>query len=603
MLNCADNGEIKEVNWDLMQNDLLERPDFDIEISLDSSTLKLTFDIDLEYIGLSTNGLGTTYVIDFYSFSGSNNKIDKPGNCQNRLASSFIGISNFNDYWSYSEYPYLNGEIGTNSTMSYPPPNKWHLTINSCTPINYKGIFSWSELIECIDYDGNKLISVVDNNESITLSGSLYVNVVSPIQMGVTDIGFYRSLQLIKQYFSISILKQINVLSSTGVNLFIISIIGISETNNGLFEFSILTQSADFMQLGNVNILNAPHGISISSIIITNEPSECFVGSSSTCGQIFTITIDPNSNINNNNRRRLLNCTSISYTGEYVIEFEIICRNNLSNTDLAACNAFIESNGGPLIALTVESNFVDITCIPFDEVYQIIFDGTMTFYDDNTFLIPRDDTSDPYVIDEDIIYIEVNANFPDDGSGDNYQIFGVVIDNVFVCTASNITDLSINLDQQNGNGGCLSSNIDPDGPYIIISNGQPNIQFLTQIISLQDGSSNVAQFSFLIFDTARSKIYIHVQLTLVLQNGLRRRLQIFDNNNGGSKSSQIRHFIDSTSIESSTISPTKLPSISPTKSLTIVTNTKETEKDVTNSAKNTHKLLFLLFYVLIKCQL
>ena len=60
----------------------------------------------------------------------------------------------------------------------------------------------------CKDFNRNDLISVIEDDDSITLSGTLYVNVVSPYSMG-SDSGIYRSYPLIQQDFSISINKQI----------------------------------------------------------------------------------------------------------------------------------------------------------------------------------------------------------------------------------------------------------------------------------------------------------------------------------------------------------------------------------------------------------
>eukprot|EP01084_Bolivina_argentea_P256075 431011_1 len=215
--NCEDDGEIKHINWNQLQNadnNSNQIPYSDFTISLDTNKLEMTIDIDLQYVGSSSDGnfdsnynLGTTYVIDFDSFGTSGNFIDKPGDCQNRLASSFDGINVFNNYWTYSENPFLSNEVGTDSYLSYPPPSEyWTVSMDSysCTPIHYKGIFSWNDLSECSDYNGSKLISVIDDGTEIKLVGTLYVNLVSPYSMDATDSGIYRSYPLIQQDFEIS---------------------------------------------------------------------------------------------------------------------------------------------------------------------------------------------------------------------------------------------------------------------------------------------------------------------------------------------------------------------------------------------------------------
>eukprot|EP01084_Bolivina_argentea_P177535 306998_1 len=137
----------------------------------------------------------------------------------------------------------------------------------------------------------------------------------------------------------------------------------------------------------------------------------------------------------------------------------------------------------------------------------------MTFYDDSAFLIEHTDMSENYVIGQDIIYVEIAVDFPKDGSVNNYyNVFQVDIQNVFVCTADDNVDMTQDLDQQNGNGACLSSNIDADGPYDIIINGVPMNYDANIILSATE--SNIGRFSFKTFDIGRTKMYIHVQLLL-----------------------------------------------------------------------------------------
>eukprot|EP01084_Bolivina_argentea_P089321 161180_1 len=123
-----------------------------------------------------------------------------------------------------------------------------------------------------------------------------------------------------------------------------------------------------------------------------------------------------------------------------------------------------------------------------------------------------------------------------------YNIFKVEIENVLVCTSGDRVNMTQYLTQQNGAGGCLSQNIDIDGPYDIIINGNP-VNYDANIISSQNLQSNIARFSFLTFDIGRTMMYVHVQLTLELINENARRRIL-----STSTSNQIRHFISSTSI-------------------------------------------------------
>ena len=201
--------------------------------------------------------------------------------------------------------------------------------------------------------------------------------------------------------------------------------------------------------------------------------------------------------------------------------------------------------------MDVTSSFVDETCVP--ELYQVEFTGETIFYDDDAFLQVHNPANGDYLIGQDQIYVEVTANFPDDPLGNQYDVFGIILDNVFVCTAPASADLNNNLNQQSGQGGCLSSLIDADGPYNIIINTVANAQYFAENIA-GDGSTPYVRFSFLTFDTARTTIYVHTQLTLVYNNGVRRRLEVvssrrlLQDNTLIDSSTQIRHFIDSTQI-------------------------------------------------------
>ena len=103
---------MKNVNWNLLtnangQDNSDEIPYSNFSILLDETTLQITFDIDLEYLGTSYDensnqyDLGTTYVIDFQSFGTNEDYINQPGNCQNRLSSSFDGITDFDQFWTF----------------------------------------------------------------------------------------------------------------------------------------------------------------------------------------------------------------------------------------------------------------------------------------------------------------------------------------------------------------------------------------------------------------------------------------------------------------------------------------------------------------------
>merc|ERR1711997_250842 len=93
--------------------------------------------------------------------------------------------------------------------------------------------------------------------------------------------------------------------------------------------------------------------------------------------------------------------------------------------------------------------------------------GTLSFYSDDQFAVAVDGNSDPFVIGQDTIFGKVTVNV--EGQEIDFDLDGVTIGRVMVCTAAPDADLSI--DSVTGLGGCLSADIDADGPYNVIGAG------------------------------------------------------------------------------------------------------------------------------------
>jgi len=556
----------KSIDWHQLQNEDevgaaahdAQVPNHSLTTTFDEEKMSLTFEIPVEYLGNSSDGnfdnravLGTTYVMDFESFETSTRGIDSPGSCQNRVAAPFLN-GGFNEWWGYMNAPagdVIDFPLGS-TWLAYPPmPSEWSYdavtAVNNdgsgqCM-VNYASTFTWQDLLGCQDADSNTLLTVTDSVDALTLSGTMYINVVSPYAMGATDSGFYRSWPLAQSDFSIVILKQVNVLASTGVELFISSIIGVYEdVLDKSFQISILTQSADYIALGNASVLSSPFGSTATSV--SEVTSSCLVSSSFTCGQIFTLTIDASG----------ITCdplTGSDFTGSYDLGFAVQCRDI---TDLA-CGYFLEDNNGAAISLGVSATFVDRTCGDGDnQMYETSFDGALRFYDADDFLTEK--TGD-YVIGQDSVYVEVAVDLPTAGGfADTYAIDNLYLKNVFVCTAADGANLDDNLDEVSGQGGCLSGNIDDDGPYNMFTNEVPNVQYFAQMES--GGGDNAVRFSFLQFDVARTTMFVHVVvlMDLVDANG-RRRLEEYSNEfqvGGGGETevavNQYRHFITTTGV-------------------------------------------------------
>merc|ERR550532_1118140 len=299
---CHPN-DMTAVNWQNMLNEDDSTDDLvhEMNIEFDATTLSLTFSASLEYVGLSADGnfddeynLGTTYWIDFQSFSASN-AINAPGSCGNRNADDYSGLD-FANYWGYTVNPADLASAETANRMAYPPSD-WTFAVDdasSCTVVNYERKFSWTDLTACTGSGDSALVEVTETADAITLSGTLFIELVSPYSMSSS--GYYRTFPLLQQDFGIVLNRAVNVLASTGVQLFITSIMayGQIEKTDGstAYTVTVLVQSADYVKLGMNNAVTVIQSPLTISDIQTVTGTECLVSSSFTCGQIFELTVD-----------------------------------------------------------------------------------------------------------------------------------------------------------------------------------------------------------------------------------------------------------------------------------------------------------------------
>merc|ERR1719474_2010540 len=215
-------------------------------ITFEASALSLNFKTSLEYVGKSADGnfddnfnLGTTYWIDFQSFSSVDGDVSSAGSCTNRRSADYSGLS-FADSWEYPVDPAKLDSVSTAERMAYPPSD-WTLSADDCTTIQYERTLNWAALTECQDAAGKKLISVEDTANALKLSGTFFVELVSPYSMSTE--GYFRTFPVVQQGFEIVLNKQVDVMASTGVQLFIPSVMAYARNDDdGSYEVTVLIQ-------------------------------------------------------------------------------------------------------------------------------------------------------------------------------------------------------------------------------------------------------------------------------------------------------------------------------------------------------------------------
>jgi len=534
----CDADDMVKVDWHDMLNENEQSPSLlhSESVAFEASTLSLTFSASLEYVGKSADGnfddafnLGTTYWIDFQSFSSVDGGVDSAGSCTNRRSADYSGLS-FADLWTFPVNPADLDSANTEDRMAYPPSD-WTLSADDCTTIEYERTLSWAGLTACQDAAGNPLISVEDTPNALKLSGTFFVELVSPYSMSTE--GYFRTFPVVQQGFEIVLNKQVDVMATTGVQLFIPSVMAFARNDDdGGYEVTVLIQSADYVSMSLDDVAAVTGPLAISSVEAVT--AGCLVASSFTCGQIFTVKLDEKCPVGGG---------PVILSGSYQFAFTPQCRllDDGTTTD-PACDTFLttldESAGK--VALGVDVDFEDECAF---NLFNVSFQGTLSFYSDDQFAVAVDSNSAPFVIGQDTIFGKVTVAMATPGI--QYQLSGVTIETVYVCTAAPGADLTV--DSSTGLGGCLSANIDADGPYNVIGAGAVGDY---QGASIDTTEPDEARFSFLTFDTPRTDIHIHVQalLDVTFETGGRRRVRMLLQNEEG-EANQFRSFVGTASVQ------------------------------------------------------
>merc|ERR1719228_102409 len=270
MMPFCDAEDMVNVDWHDMLNVNVPSPTLlhSEAITFEASTLSLNFSASLEYIGKSADGnfddefnLGTTYWIDFQSFSSVDGGVDSAGSCGNRRSADYSSLD-FANFWEYPVNPADLDSVTNAERMAYPPSD-WTLNAVNCTSIQYERTLSWADLASCQDAAGNALIAIEDTNDAVKLTGTLFVELVSPYSMSTA--GYFRTFPVVQQGFQIVLNKQVDVMASTGVQLFISSVMAYARNDeDGSYEVTVLIQSADYvsMSIDDVAAVTGPLAIS-----------------------------------------------------------------------------------------------------------------------------------------------------------------------------------------------------------------------------------------------------------------------------------------------------------------------------------------------------
>lgn len=294
--------------------------------------------------------------------------------------------------------------------------------------------------------------------------------------------GFYRTYPLLQQDFAIDLNRHIDVIS-TGVQTFSSSVTGISQESNGDVTMRILTRSDHSLSLGAGAVITSP--VTVSGV--EEETTDCLVESSSTCSQIYTVTIPSDTDCDTIQSSQSTEVMDLS--GTFQIAFNPQCRDMDGNED-AVCDI----DESETVILDIPSTFTHQIC---GGLSSIEFDTDFTFYSDDSFG-QRIDGTEPVYNELDTIYGQIEVKISSDSeTKDQYDVTGATLENLYVCTGEDTGALESSLISDDGTGGCLSSLVDADGLYVVVGNGADTGYQGSKDYDIS--ADNVVRFSFLSF--------------------------------------------------------------------------------------------------------
>merc|ERR1719495_2101286 len=309
----------------------------------------------------------------------------------------------------------------------------------------------------------------------------------------------------------------------------------ITNDEDGNYRMLVLSQTADYMELDGGALMTAPDAVTVSGVSIEQKTTGCLLSTSFVCGQLFAVTIPKPADLNCSDS----SSSTVDLSGTFGIAFTPSCRLIGGSEDVRCSTLMAELPQSNTLLLEAPLQFQDATCGP--NLFSADIGASMAFYAEDTFSTP----ATTFTIARDTVYCEVEMSSTtsvQDASGTAiFDLISLSVENVYVCTSA--SDLSASLSSTEGDGGCLSSDVDADGYYTVIGSGA-DYQFGGR--TDYAAPSNVARFSFTAFATGRTAINVHVEVLVTLQNesGVRRRRMLLQN----VASNQIRHFIESTEL-------------------------------------------------------
>lgn len=338
-------------------------------------------------------------------------RLDKPGSCENRLASSYSGFTTSSDFifdaWTFTTNPDSN-EVGNDNFMEYPNPNIWQLTFDSQSDSSQCGDVIWSTVLSlahilnidgngCVNSDGNTSFTFVydENNDEYRLEGAIYLYLVSNYQsLSYDQVQENYLFHGIENHPISIVFNSMHTFSDVSHNAidelsFRLSLFGNTLTGTSYDEdtkvlsMHIRTYCPDYMvfntdTIGFTWIFSMDANVTLLSIVPTlSNDGECFTSSLGRCWQQYIAEI----RINDCNED-----TGVSLDNSYMLWLDSAPANDSNADDISRWMTLTGANGlndsAVIFFDLLEFNYFE-SCEEF--VYTVDIDSSITSYEDDSY--------------------------------------------------------------------------------------------------------------------------------------------------------------------------------------------------------------------------
>ena len=234
---------------------------------------------------------------------------------------------------------------------------RWSGVKSNCSVVQYSASLTWPQLVGCIDKSNKSSVAVstvVENNQTyLTLHGTLYVTMVSPLST-TSESNYYNVYNLYSQPFKMRVLQVTSSSSTANFNVFEGAVLAVMpNAGAGTIVVTILTKTARFTRFGASPTLiyttkTIGGGLASMSVAPINaaESDQCFLTGGNLCFQSWNLVLANSAT-----------CPEV-FSGTTHIEWATECRNASS----VVCTDFLSRVSNQQVTIPFTVTYTESVC-------------------------------------------------------------------------------------------------------------------------------------------------------------------------------------------------------------------------------------------------